>query len=55
MKKKEIEEIISLLERIRLNNLQIIKKFIQGIKKVFTFRLIMCYILFIKYIGRLSL
>lgn len=33
MKKKEIEEIISLLESISLNNLQIIKKFIQGIKK----------------------
>lgn len=33
MKKKEMEEIISLLESISLNNLQIIKKFIQGIKK----------------------
>lgn len=33
MNKKEIEEIISLLEGISLTNLQIIKKFIQGIKK----------------------
>lgn len=33
MKKKEIEEIINLLENISLKNLKIIKNFILGIKK----------------------
>jgi hypothetical protein len=33
MKKEEIEEIVLLLESISLTNLQIIKEFIQGIKK----------------------
>lgn len=31
--KEEIEEIVLLLESISLTNLQIIKKFIEGIKK----------------------